>query len=435
MGSDKKNKYIAKIKKLIDFKKIDIFLRTNKGFGLPRIYLGNKKLTIEITELSSGERLKVIVTTLEREGDSLFNVNNELFIYYQYDKDANRSYDYICKFIAKIIKDRLKNNNITSWFKKIIDEENGYADGKLDIIEKFELDNSKLKLIEEIKRDLNIDFIRGFWPQTKSYSLMDKTNDKKLNLIIEFKNNQKYFLKFSVLDRKVIDNQLRAINFLKSVINTPALIDCRDYLDVATGNKTFLMLFEYIEKQGRSNEKKVKLLINEIDKLHSCDFDFNILKFPQLFNQPLLEEIKEKILNINTSLNPLHKKDQQLIIEAVNFIENQRCLTKGLCHLDLHPDNFIISKNRIYLIDFEQLKYDNIIFDIALLINKIDNLISKNKCNLFNSIYNKYFNDQKYFNNNKELLLYSSILMGYFRNKLEDFNSLNKLINSVKNLK
>ncbi len=173
------------------------------------------------------------------------------------------------------------------------------------------------------------------------------------NYLIIDENNNKYFFKiYRYKSIESITNELNFINYLvKKNFPTPKII--------INQNSDKCVVFEYIDgKHPKQNIDNIIKIGKLISKLHNIKIDREVnLNIGYSLN---LKDIKEFKSNFNTKLNNLF----EIILLKVESIPFDN-LPKSATHCDIFLDNLIEFNNKVFLIDFEELAYENSIFDIC----------------------------------------------------------------------
>jgi thiamine kinase-like enzyme len=132
------------------------------------------------------------------------------------------------------------------------------------------------------------------------------------------------------------------------------------YASETTGN----MVCEWIDgtmpsEEFFSSDKFISMLTPKLKLLHS-------LKIDKIFN-PFIE-IKE-MLSYCESLNINLPSYIDSLLETLNYVQNYLLndLSIGLCHNDPNVSNIILSKDNLFLIDYEFAGMGDIFFDLATL--------------------------------------------------------------------
>ncbi|HFU4422935.1 TPA: phosphotransferase, partial [Streptococcus suis] len=86
----------------------------------------------------------------------------------------------------------------------------------------------------------------------------------------------------------------------------------------------------------------------------------------------------KKVNNNNLSLIPEKDRIYGKIVEDYGLISRNNCIIHG----DIHIGNIIFGDNKVFFIDFENLSYTNIAFDIAALFETCNELNIANGYNL-----------------------------------------------------
>lgn len=137
-------------------------------------------------------------------------------------------------------------------------------------------------------------------------------------------------------------------------------------------NKTSYFLFEYILEIGEGRGERGDEDIEKILKL--------LLKYYKLTSKNLNEKKENEIIkyleNNIDKFSFIHKNLLQNIISELKEDKNQILIA---ILTDVNPTNFIQVKNKVYLIDFDEVCFSEIEFDIAqIFLNFIINVKTKN---------------------------------------------------------
>ena len=132
------------------------------------------------------------------------------------------------------------------------------------------------------------------------------------------------------------------------------------YFSTKTGN----VITEWIDGHCPSEAEFssydfIKKLVDKLKLLHNLKTDNLFNPFDEIINNLN----KCKLLNL-----PLPSYIDELV-NTLHKLENY-CLNNmdyGLCHNDLNPSNIILSKNQLYLVDYEFSAYGDIFYDLAYL--------------------------------------------------------------------
>lgn len=166
-----------------------------------------------------------------------------------------------------------------------------------------------------------------------------------------------------------------------------------------------------LDKNNITN-KQIILISNIIKKLHLIKItDKNIKKWNWFQQWQLFKSlVKNPLFNLKT--------EEKLVLEFFNKYTPEK---QVLSHNDLVPGNFLFTKNKLYLIDYEYCMINDYLFDISSFIN--ESLIKKDDIELWIKQFNLL-------NNEKNIIFwwwqYQNIIWFYWANYL--YEKTNKII-------
>ncbi|MFW6286040.1 MAG: hypothetical protein ACOC16_02865 [Nanoarchaeota archaeon] len=226
--------------------------------------------------------------------------------------------------------------------------------------------------------------------KTKKATDIYLVEDKKVN-----QNTKKYILKINHQKNKeeynLIINTIKLLN--KNKYPTPKLLHSK-YI-----NSKSYFIFEYIKGNPIKQESKNIIPISNLIK----EF-YNITKnTPINSNLTLQEKVKNFKLNIST---PIYKKIfYDILTQIIQNIQNEK-----LRIIDINTSNFINIENQLYIIDFDEIFFTEIEFDIADLFT---DFVKIHKDSFFEIIkyYNLFLNEFKEYDINNEKIINYMILI------------------------
>ena len=196
--------------------------------------------------------------------------------------------------------------------------------------------------------------------------------------------------------------EVELLNFLK-IIKVPKLIDWND-------NK---LIYKYIEGEHKTRitNNELKDIAKEIARLHKQT------KNKKLKEYNYLKEAKKIKIK-----NPI-KKEILKRLKKYSFSIN---LPKGIVHGDIRAQNLLFYKNKFNgIIDFDKIKYTNLIYDLADLVFYWSFFPKQNKENIrliidaYESIRELTKNEKKY--------LFNVMILNALMVSLEDLKELEKI--------
>ena len=205
-----------------------------------------------------------------------------------------------------------------------------------------------------------------------------------------------------------------AINklFNKNNINAPKLISenySKNYIEIEDlGNRNGLKIFKRIRLKNYEKLFKILEKFKKIKNKNATTFKNTNYRIPHYSNNLILNEAK---LFVDWYLPLKIKKNRNKIrIEFIKVIKNIvkeiKLKKKVIVHRDFHISNIMILKDRIYVIDNQDVVYGNQTYDLASL---IDDVRIQTKLSFRENIYNKYIlgikkSVRKKFRNDFEIL-------------------------------
>ncbi len=221
---------------------------------------------------------------------------------------------------------------------------------RAEIFEKYAIDESYKKIM-----------MADFW-SGRFLNFFGKDNDKTL-----------YSLKFVlyVKDKKTFASEIAVTEFLqeKGIDFIPTIIakDIKKsppwYLYRVVGGKIagqFSYNFSYGDHFYQKNP--VPAFVAHLKKLRSIKK--NGLDIPTWNSKSYKSELQNHFKRISTSIslekNTVVQEAYNVLISNLSVFDRAK---KYLTHADLHPANIIVSRKKLYLIDFEHICWNNIAFD------------------------------------------------------------------------
>jgi len=260
--------------------------------------------------------------------------------------------------------------------------------------------------------------IKLIFPELSRYTVNSckslHRSKKRYVLEVSDYSGNNYFLKISLkkeISKIKYEGFIECYQGLYNNLNCPKLIKTGIYFNkIIQGLSISYYLFELIPKSNEPlNNYNVNLLITEIMKLHE------------------LKCFKEK----NKSI--LHKSNiskdiylYPLVLGSLKYLKKNidKYFKVGLCHWDLRPENIVKSKNKIYIVDFDNMRYDYNCFDIIKFSN---HLIYRGRTDLAKKILHNYLKRFNLRNNNK-FCFHASNLLHFNRPKGNNYKRKLNLI-------
>ena len=118
---------IKSLKEIVNYEKIIKLISRFRNYHILELGIAKKELILNLQDGQNDAMMNLVVTTRERGKDFLFNINNEIFLYYACDNKGGKRNEPICKSILKIIYINLKRNqNLCKKTVAIIDSESQF---------------------------------------------------------------------------------------------------------------------------------------------------------------------------------------------------------------------------------------------------------------------------------------------------------------------
>ncbi|MBD3359224.1 MAG: radical SAM protein [Candidatus Buchananbacteria bacterium] len=267
-----------------------------------------------------------------------------------------------------------------------------------------------------------IDF-KEYLPNLISFKIIK--NEKNSYCVLLKNGDDDVFLKTYRWQGNKFYNFVKIYNSLSKEINLPQIISISDFVVPETNEKIFLVLTDYLKdlvnNKDKFKEANLKLIIDQVVRLHQID---NVIIKNNMFNNKFFLDqmiIKNNPIDINKIIYYL--KDKLDKISA-----------QGLCHFVLKPEHFIFNKNKVYMIDLDNISYDYLIFDLAALIERF---LYKDKYSYtrkyLKDFVTLYFKKNKKVKFNKNVLYQACKLMAYYQNgrAFQDFGPLDEFFNEL----
>ena len=205
-----------------------------------------------------------------------------------------------------------------------------------------------------------------------------------------------------------------AINklFNKNNINAPKQISenySKNYIEIEDlGNRNGLKTFKRITLKNYEKLFKILEKLKKIKNKNATTFKNTNYRIPFYSNNLILNEAKLFVdwylpLKIKKNRNKIRIKFIKVLKNIVREIKLKK---KVIVHRDFHISNIMILKDRIYVIDNQDVVYGNQTYDLASL---IDDVRIQTKLSFRENIYNKYIlgikkSVRKKFRNDFEIL-------------------------------
>ncbi len=152
--------------------------------------------------------------------------------------------------------------------------------------------------------------------------------------------------------------------------------------------QTRMQVSKYLENAQPMNNaafndlNNIKMAVTLFKKLHQADSNGmrdarNIFSINRNYIA-LIEQAKHSLPEV------YHKPKAQ--VAAIEAIMSEMSITKVPCHNDTQPPNFLMSNNRMWLIDFERAGLNDPVFDLAKLSTESEFSPQQDEC-IFNNYY------------------------------------------------
>ena len=256
-----------------------------------------------------------------------------------------------------------------------------------------------------------------------------RDNKNKCIIVFAKKEKEKNLLIYDAINKLLSKNKINTPklifeNYKKNIIGIEDL-----------GNLTGLKKFKKFKVQ---NYLKLINIINQLQKIKSKNVETFLktnYKIPKYTNNLLLEEANLFIKWYLPTKIKKNKKHISLVLLKIlkKLVFKLQLKKKVITHRDFHISNIMISKNKLYIIDSQDVVYGNEVYDLASLIDDV-----RIKVSLSNreKIYKKYIFKKKVnqlkFRNDFEILsiLRNLKIIGIFTRllKRDNKNSYVKMI-------
>ncbi|QSW38018.1 phosphotransferase [Candidatus Vidania fulgoroideae] len=224
----------------------------------------------------------------------------------------------------------------------------------------IDINISKIKLLLKLNYNLGKEIIiKEIKEGTQNSNLLIETNKNKFVLTISETNKKTYriYKKLSEIERKII--------------NIPRLLkDKKGRIFFYYNRKiSFLSYFIKGSKPEILNKKLIYKIAEILSRIHIL---FQRKSF-YIKNNINLDLIRELVIN---NYNKLGRTEKNIAVRNIIYIynnykyTNHKLIPKGICHCDIFPDNIIVSRDYIYILDFHLASTEPYIYDICLYINE-----------------------------------------------------------------
>ncbi|AGM24975.1 phosphotransferase [Spiroplasma chrysopicola] len=187
---------------------------------------------------------------------------------------------------------------------------------------------------------------------------------KKLALGITNQNyltNNNLFVRYSLPDTAFYLDHQNEIKVLEALKTTPWTIPIVDY---GFEENNFYLVSHYLTNSTTIDANNLTpSLLKEastlLKNLWAIKIDNDVVFNPKQFLNNFKVKIKTPLVDLTGYEKTIDY--QKLATPTKDLV---------LCHNDLNPGNFLISKNKMYLIDFEYAMYNDRLFDIGSFISE-----------------------------------------------------------------
>jgi thiamine kinase-like enzyme len=169
-------------------------------------------------------------------------------------------------------------------------------------------------------------------------------------------NNQNYFVRIcsNNILQKNPSNELSILKKSSKLNLCPYPL----YFDENNGNMVTPWIYGSMPTEGESNSKYIiKKLIMKLKSFHQLESNIMFNPFNEIRNRIVL--CKKHNIILPAFFN--------ILINKLNILESTLCSSQllGLCHNDLNPSNILLTKNNLFIIDYELSGVNDIFFDLA----------------------------------------------------------------------
>lgn len=176
-------------------------------------------------------------------------------------------------------------------------------------------------------------------------------NNFKLNY-----NNKDYFIRISKdnIFQKNFSNELSILKKASKLNLCPYPL----YFDDNNGNMVTPWIYGSMPTEDEANSKYIiKKLIMKLKSFHQLESNIIFNPFNEIRNRIYL------CRKHNITLPDFFS----ILINKLNMLENSLCSFQlfSLCHNDLNPSNILLTRNDLFIIDYEFSGVNDIFFDLA----------------------------------------------------------------------
>lgn len=288
--------------------------------------------------------------------------------------------------------------------------------------------------------NINIDEIvnKHYGITVSIYSIIRR---KVLNeyYIISSSENKKYFVKRYPEKEKCLLCECNFINLanmteylISKDVNTPRMIKSVDGKHYVKEGKFWYILFEYLTLDDCSSDSNASWLGNYVSHLHSILKEANIKPFDSwMFSIHDYKEIIKIIYCfdsyvVNKKIKKFPEEDFYLLIRNTilgfielfeGFIETVDAISeKQFIHGDLNPENIILMRNGITLIDLDSVHYGSVLEDYATISTYIlksnDKVISERQKERYYQFRQNYYQRELFSSN----MIYQGMILELIKN-------------------
>jgi len=138
------------------------------------------------------------------------------------------------------------------------------------------------------------------------------------------------------------------------------------------GNKTLFSLRKEPWQKRRTLYQKTLLIIHQLHSFKKQCFPYHRLKLMEDFGPELYrweqEYFKEHFVRGWCKINLKFSFEKELQKELLSLGEKLSHIPLSLIHRDLQSQNIMVRNNKIYLIDFQGMRFGNLFYDLGSLI-------------------------------------------------------------------
>ena len=166
-----------------------------------------------------------------------------------------------------------------------------------------------------------------------------------------------------------IQTELRFLQMLKNEAFPAAFpIQKSDSSFISEQNNYPVVIYHFIKGEIP------KLTVETVKEIAKANAKLNVLKFPVAFlpKNSINMQAARKLINQFPNANYQYPEIFNDFSQAINYLKDKipDNLPKGIIHADIFPDNTIFKGNKLKaIIDFENICFDDLLFDLAMSIN------------------------------------------------------------------